>query len=143
MARDLEGLTNATLRTEPSLPKRRSRLKEAREQEDPLEEMGVLPTGGHLEQADGTAWMALFSQNMLELAVKLAAQDPSYEEMVFKFMEHFYFIASAMNRPGPDSMWDEEDRFYYDLLRLPDGTATRARCPLHGGSPAPLRVHGD
>ena len=87
--------------------------------------MGVLPTGGHLEQADGTAWMALFSQNMLELAVKLAAQDPSYEEMVFKFMEHFYFIASAMNRPGPDSMWDEEDRFYYDLLRLPDGTATR------------------
>jgi len=83
-----------------------------------------LPTGGHLEQADGTAWMALFSQNMLELAVELAAHDPSYEEMVFKFAEHFYYIAAAMNRPGADGMWDEEDGFYYDLLRRPDGSAT-------------------
>jgi hypothetical protein len=86
-----------------------------------------LPTGGHLEQADGTAWMALFSQNMLELAVELAAHDPIYEEMVFKFVEHFYYIAAAMNRPGPDGMWDEEDGFYYDLLRLPDGSATRLK----------------
>ncbi|HEY4965364.1 MAG TPA: glucosidase, partial [Puia sp.] len=86
-----------------------------------------LPTGGHLEQADGTAWMALFSQNMLEIAGELAVHDSSYEEMVFKFMEHFYFIASAMNRPGPDGMWDEEDGFYYDLLRLPDGSATRLK----------------
>ena len=54
-----------------------------------------LPTGGHLEQADGTAWMALFSQNMLELAVELAAHDPTYEDMVFKFVEHFYYIAAA------------------------------------------------
>ena len=59
-----------------------------------------LPTGGYLEQADGTAWMALFSQNMLEIAIELAAQDPLYEEMVFKFVEHFYYIAAAMNRPG-------------------------------------------
>ena len=86
-----------------------------------------LPTGGHLEQADGTAWMALFSQNMLELAVELAAHDPTYEEMVFKFAEHFYYIAAAMNRPGADGMWDEEDGFYYDLLRLPDGSATRLK----------------
>ena len=86
-----------------------------------------LPTGGHLEQADGTAWMALFSQNMLELAVELAAHDPSYEAMVFKFAEHFYYIAAGMNRPGSDSMWDEEDGFYYDLLRLPDGSATRLK----------------
>ena len=86
-----------------------------------------LPTGGHLEQADGTAWMALFSQNMLELAVELAAHDPTYEDMVFKFAEHFYYIAAAMNRPGPDGMWDEEDGFYYDLLRLPDGSATRLK----------------
>jgi hypothetical protein len=86
-----------------------------------------LPTGGHLEQADGTAWMALFSQNMLELAVELAAHDPTYEDMVFKFVEHFYYIAAAMNRPGADGMWDEEDGFYYDLLRLPDGTATRLK----------------
>jgi len=86
-----------------------------------------LPTGGHLEQADGTAWMALFSQNMLELAAEIAAHDPSYEDMVVKFVEHLYYIASAMNRPGPDGMWDEEDGFYYDLLRLPDGSATRLK----------------
>ena len=86
-----------------------------------------LPTGGHLEQADGTAWMALFTQNMLELAVELAAHDPVYEDMVVKFAEHFYYIAAAMNKPGPDGMWDEEDGFYYDLLRLPDGSATRLK----------------
>jgi hypothetical protein len=86
-----------------------------------------LPTGGHLEQADGTAWMALFSQNMLELAVELAAHDPTYEDMVFKFAEHFYYIAAAMNRPGPEGMWDEQDGFYYDLLRLPNGSATRLK----------------
>ena len=86
-----------------------------------------LPTGGHLEQADGTAWMALFTQNMAEIAVELAAQDPVYEDMVLKFIEHFLYIASAMNRPGQDSMWDEEDGFYYDLLRLPDGSATRLK----------------
>jgi hypothetical protein len=86
-----------------------------------------LPTGGHLEQADGTAWMALFSQNMLELAVELAAHDPIYEDMVLKFAEHFYYIAAGMNRPGQDGMWDEEDGFYYDLLRLPDGSAQRLK----------------
>ncbi len=86
-----------------------------------------LPTGGHLEQADGTAWMALFSQNMLELAIELATHDRSYEDMVVKFAEHFYYIARAMNKPGDDGMWDEEDGFYYDLLRLPDGTATRLK----------------
>jgi hypothetical protein len=78
-----------------------------------------LPTGGHLEQADGTAWMALFSQNMLELAIELAAHDRTYEDMVVKFAEHFYYIAAAMNRSGQDGMWDEEDGFYYDLLCLP------------------------
>jgi len=86
-----------------------------------------LPTGGHLEQADGTAWMSLFSQNMLDLAFELALHDPTYEDMIVKFAEHFYYIASAMNKPGPDGMWDEEDGFYYDLLRLPDGSATRLK----------------
>jgi hypothetical protein len=86
-----------------------------------------LPTGGNLEQADGTAWMALFSQNMMELAMEIAVRDPSYEDMVFKFAEHFYFIAAGMNKPGQDGMWDEEDGFYYDLLRLPDGSATRLK----------------
>jgi len=86
-----------------------------------------LPTGGNLEQADGTAWMALFSQNMIEMASELSIHDPSYEDMVIKFSEHFHFIAAAMNQPGPDGMWDEEDGFYYDLLRLPDGRARRLK----------------
>ncbi len=86
-----------------------------------------LPTGGYLEQADGTAWMALFSQNMLELAVELAGYDLVYEDIAFKFGEHFAYIAAAMNRPGQDNMWDEEDGFYYDLLRLPNGSSTRLK----------------
>jgi hypothetical protein len=86
-----------------------------------------LPTGGCLEQADGTAWMALFSQNMVEIASELAIHDPSYKPMVFKFIEHFFFIAAAMNKPGNDGMWDEEDGFYYDLLRLPDGSGQRLK----------------
>ncbi len=86
-----------------------------------------LPTGGHLEQADGTAWMALFSQNMLELSFELTAHDPIYEPMIVKFAEHFVYIARGMNQAGQDGMWDEEDGFYYDLLRLPDGSATRLK----------------
>jgi hypothetical protein len=86
-----------------------------------------LPTGGYLEQADGTAWMALFTQNMLEIAGEIAVHDPTYEDMVIKFIENFLYIGAAMNKPGQDGMWDEEDGFYYDLLRLPDGSATRLK----------------
>ena len=86
-----------------------------------------LPTGGYLEQADGTAWMALFTQNMLELAIELASYDQTYEDMALKFVEHFLYIGAAMNQPGSEGMWDEEDGFYYDLLRLPDGSATRLK----------------
>ena len=88
-----------------------------------------LPTGGYLEQADGTAWMALFAPTMLEIASELAVHDPVYQEMATKFFEHFVWIASAMNiiGEGLDGMWDEEDGFYYDLLRLPDGSATRLK----------------
>jgi hypothetical protein len=88
-----------------------------------------LPTGGFLEQADGTAWMAMFCQNMLEIALELALHDPIYEEMALKFLEHFLWIASAMDRVGEhqDEMWDEEDGFFYDLLRFPDGSATRLK----------------
>jgi hypothetical protein len=71
--------------------------------------------------------MALFSQNMLELAFELTTHDPVYEGMIMKFVEHFYYIAAAMNRPGQDGMWDEEDGFYYDLLRFPDGRAQRLK----------------
>jgi hypothetical protein len=86
-----------------------------------------LPTGGHLEQADGTAWMALFSQCMTEIAIELAAEDPIYDDMAAKFAEHFLWIAAAINREGNDGMWDEEDGFYYDVLRLPDGGSTRLK----------------
>ena len=87
-----------------------------------------LPTGGYLEQADGTAWMALFCQNMLEIAVELAMTDSDYAEMAVKFSEHFLWIASAMAHVGDDTgMWDEEDGFFYDVLRLPDGHAQRLK----------------
>src|SRR5688572_28051366 len=88
-----------------------------------------LPTGGCLEQADGTAWMAFFSQCMLEMAVELAQHDAVYEDFVLKFVEHFLAIASAMDHVGEhaDEMWDEADGFFYDVLRLPDGTATRLK----------------
>ena len=89
----------------------------------------ALPTGGRLEQADGTAWMAMFSQNMLELAMSLAEQDPGYEEFVLKFVERFFWIAAAVDPLGdnPDEMWDEEDGFFYDVLRLPDGSGKRLK----------------
>ncbi len=86
-----------------------------------------LPAGGHLEQADGTAWMAFFCQNMIEMSMELACHDPAYEDLLHKFLEHFLWIASGMNRQGPDGMWDEADGFYYDLLRLPDGSASRLK----------------
>jgi len=86
-----------------------------------------LPTGGHLEQADGTAWVSMFSQNMLEIAVELAAYDQFYEDMAMKFAEHFLWIARAMNHTGPGGMWDEDDGFYYDVLRFPDGSARRLK----------------
>ena len=86
-----------------------------------------LPTGGHLEQADGTAWVSLFCQNMLEISMELASHDSFFEDMATKFAEHFLWIAHAMNHVGTDGMWDEEDGFYYDVLRLPDGSATRLK----------------
>jgi hypothetical protein len=86
-----------------------------------------LPTGGNLEQADGTAWVALFCQNMLEIAFELAAYDPTYEELAANYAVEFLLIAHAMNGIGPDGMWDEEDGFYYDVLRLPNGSSTRLK----------------
>jgi hypothetical protein len=88
-----------------------------------------LPTGGRLEQADGTAWMALFSQNMLEIALILAEDDPSYEDDVAEFFERFFWIAAAVDPIGdhPDELWDEEEGFFYDVLRRPDGTGVRLK----------------
>jgi hypothetical protein len=87
-----------------------------------------LPTGGHLEQSDGTSWMAMYCLNMLAIATELGRENPAYEDVASKFWEHFLYIASAMNGRGGDgtSLWDEEDGFFYDVLHLPDG----ARQPM-------------
>ncbi len=86
-----------------------------------------LPTGGYLEQADGTAWMCMYCQSLAEIAVELSGQDPSYTELVTKFVEHFLWIASAINMEGPEGLWDEEDGFYYDALRLPNGQSQKLK----------------
>jgi len=89
----------------------------------------AIPDGGILEQADGTAWMALYCLNMLEMALELSKEEPEYEEIGYKFYEHFIQIASAMDRMGinEDELYDEEDGFYYDLLRLPSGRSSRLK----------------
>jgi len=88
-----------------------------------------LPTGGVLEQADGTAWMVFFTQNMLELAIAIAEEDDDYEDFILKFVQHFYWIGGGMDRVGDqqDELWDEDDGFFYDVLLLPDGSATRIK----------------
>jgi len=87
-----------------------------------------LPTGGYLEQADGTAWMTLFCENMIEITGELALYKPAYVDMWGKYMEHYLWIASAlMNIGHRTGMWDEEDGFFYDVLRLPDGRADRLK----------------
>ncbi len=89
----------------------------------------ALPTGGNLEQSDGTAWMALYAQHMLRIAIELARHDPSYEDMALRFLDHFIQIGAAMDRIGEhdDEMWDDEDGFFYDVLRFPDGSGTRLK----------------
>lgn len=87
-----------------------------------------LPTGGYLEQADGTAWMALFCQNMMEIAAELSLTDSDYVDMAVKFVEHYFWIASSMTHLGGGTgMWDEEDGFFYDVLRLPNGESQRLK----------------
>lgn len=82
-----------------------------------------LPTGGTLEQCDGTAWMAMFCLNMLAIALELCKTDPTYEDVATKFAEHFVYIAHAFNHSGV--LWDEDDGWFYDALRLPDGSTHR------------------
>ena len=81
-----------------------------------------LPTGGHIEQSDGTSWMGMYCLDMLAIAMELAREDPAYEDVASKFFEHFVYITQAMNNRGGHgiSLWDEEDGFYYDVLHLPD-----------------------
>jgi Glycosyl hydrolase family 63 C-terminal domain len=82
-----------------------------------------LPNGGHIEQSDGTSWMAMYTLNLLAIAMELATQDPAYEDVASKFWEHFIYIAYAMNHLGHDGMglWDAQDGFFYDVLKFPDG----------------------
>jgi Glycosyl hydrolase family 63 C-terminal domain len=77
-----------------------------------------LPTGGFMEQSDGTSWMGMYCLNLLEIAMELGRHNPSYEDVASKFFEHFMYIAHAMNTLG---LWDEDDGFFYDVLRLPNG----------------------
>jgi hypothetical protein len=88
-----------------------------------------LPTGGHLDQADGTAWMAFFCLCMLEIAVILTDHDQIYEEVSFRFLEHWAWITYAMDRIGAnrDEMWDTQDGFFYDVLHFPNGDAQRLK----------------
>jgi hypothetical protein len=88
-----------------------------------------LPTGGYIEQSDGTSWMAMYTLNMLTIALELAKEEPCYEDIASKFWEHFIRIAHAMSHRGHDSMglWSEEDGFFYDVLRLPDGSQVPMR----------------
>jgi hypothetical protein len=82
-----------------------------------------LPTGGHLEQSDGTSWMGMYCLNMMAIALELAREDPAYEDVASKFFEHFVHIAHAINVHGADglALWDEEDGFFYDAIHLPNG----------------------
>jgi len=88
-----------------------------------------LPTGGFIEQSDGTSWMAMYSLNMLTIALELAEENPVYEDMATKFFEHFLYIADAMVHIGDDKtqLWDDEDGFFYDVLHLPNGTRVRLK----------------
>ena len=88
-----------------------------------------LPTGGHLDQADGTAWMAFYCQNMLEIALILTEYDSMYEDIAYRFAEHFIWITYAMDRIGEnhDEMWDTKEGFFYDLLHFPNGDAMRLK----------------
>ena len=87
-----------------------------------------LPTGGYIEQSDGTSWMGMYCLNMLAMALELARDDRAYEDVASKFFEHFVYIAHATHHVGGEKMglWDEEDGFFYDVLNLPDGL----RCPM-------------
>ncbi len=89
----------------------------------------ALPTGGYIEQADGTSWMAMYSLNLMRIALELSRYNPVYQDMATKFFEHFLYIAEAMDKMGinGEGLWDEEDQFFYDALRLPDGKCQRLK----------------
>src|SRR4029077_16598876 len=90
-----------------------------------------LPTGGFINQADGTSWMAMYCLNLMRIALELARRNPVYEDIATKFFEHFLHIAEAMNNIGEAGigLWDEQDEFYYDILNLPNGHTIPLKVP--------------
>ena len=102
-----------------------------------------LPTGGTIDQSDGTAWMAMFTLNLLRIALELALEDRAYEPLATKFFEHFLCIAQAMTHAGGIGLWDEQDQFYYDVLRLPEGGGDPAAGALGRGPDPAVRGGGD
>ena len=93
-----------------------------------------LPMGGHLEQSDGTSWMAMFCLNMLAIALELAKEDKAYEDVASKFFEHFVYISDAMNNVGEEEteLWNERDGFYYDVLHLAESAKYSASSAFDG-----------
>lgn len=89
----------------------------------------ALPTGGYIEQADGTSWMAMYSLNLMRIALELSKTNPVYQDMATKFFEHFLYIAGAMANMGVEGegLWDDEDEFFYDVLKLPNGQSTKLK----------------
>jgi hypothetical protein len=88
-----------------------------------------LPTGGYIEQSDGTSWMAMFTLNMLRMSLELAKENPTYQSLATKFFEHFLYIAGAMANVGNEgiNLWDDEDEFFYDVLHTPDNQRIRMK----------------
>ena len=88
-----------------------------------------LPTGGYIEQSDGTAWMAMFCLNMLRISLELSLRDRAYEDMAIKFLDHFLHIAGAITEMGKEGfgLWDDKDKFFYDVLFLPSGDEATQR----------------
>ena len=103
-----------------------------------------LPTGGFINQADGTSWMAMYCLNLMRIALELARRNPVYEDIATKFFEHFLHIAEAMNNIGEAGIgpWDEQDEFYYDILNLPDGQHHSSEGALDGRVDSALRGRG-
>ena len=100
-----------------------------------------LPTGGYIEQSDGTAWMAMFCLNMLRISFELSRRDPVYEDMAIKFFDHFLHIAGAMTDMGKEGigLWDDQDDFFYDALCMPSGQQNPAAPALHGRTHSAVR----
>ncbi len=94
-----------------------------------LDRSGILPNGGVIEQSDGTSWMGMYCLNMMTIALELSKENPAYEDVASKFLEHFVYISRAMNNIAGQGieLWDRKDRWYYDVLHQPNGASSPMR----------------